>query len=428
MTLACDIQHTEYIAQLARHMVSVPSTSTECQKRGSVALIVRLVIDKSQRFPVFKTPRCLDSATPSELVQCVHSFLKQPDFVDSRAQVLFIQRAKYPGDPWSGHIGFPGGKREPSDISDRETAERETREELGLDLSDPNKFLYMGRLDDTSVMSFFNRLIMVVSPNVYLQIVEGTPELVISDEVASVHWVDFEQMLKRIDNPVVPFASDYKAIPVDIASRTFVSYRKTNPWWFRVFRRMFGNLYYTVLPLQYTVGNTLNGPSKFNNIDDAAAARKSSSKLDLDYGDLEFATDSELYLWGLSLVMLCNLVDLSLPFDPRSVNTGYISIASPWPQMQRYLWADFNWMVNTAHRYLWGHYSRKPWLLSMRTDRMGAREVGQHVDYFKAYFRASKLAFAVSCVIKTLALYQSSKLVFAGLGYLVDTFLGEKKS
>ncbi len=49
--------------------------------------------------------------------------------------LLFIARAEVPGDPWSGHIGFPGGREEPGDESLLHTAIRETREELGLDLS-----------------------------------------------------------------------------------------------------------------------------------------------------------------------------------------------------------------------------------------------------------------------------------------------------
>ncbi len=60
-------------------------------------------------------------------------------------QVLFIERATHPGDPWSGNIAFPGGKVEPDDPGPREAAERETREELDIDLSQAS---YLGRLSD----------------------------------------------------------------------------------------------------------------------------------------------------------------------------------------------------------------------------------------------------------------------------------------
>jgi 8-oxo-dGTP pyrophosphatase MutT (NUDIX family) len=59
--------------------------------------------------------------------------------------ILFLERATMDDDPWSGNIGFPGGKVENGDISPRQTAERETLEEIGLELSTCN---YLGRLSD----------------------------------------------------------------------------------------------------------------------------------------------------------------------------------------------------------------------------------------------------------------------------------------
>ena len=48
------------------------------------------------------------------------------------AQILMIKRAARDGDPWSGHMAFPGGRMEKEDQSLRETAIRETFEEVGL--------------------------------------------------------------------------------------------------------------------------------------------------------------------------------------------------------------------------------------------------------------------------------------------------------
>lgn len=65
---------------------------------------------------------------------------------DDRSEVLFIERARQQGDPWSGHMAFPGGRVEPRDEgSTRRAAERETLEEVGLSLTDAS---YLGRLDD----------------------------------------------------------------------------------------------------------------------------------------------------------------------------------------------------------------------------------------------------------------------------------------
>jgi 8-oxo-dGTP pyrophosphatase MutT (NUDIX family) len=60
-------------------------------------------------------------------------------------EVLLIERAEREGDPWSGHLAFPGGKRDPRDASLLSTSIRETREEVGLAL-DPTWLL--ARLDD----------------------------------------------------------------------------------------------------------------------------------------------------------------------------------------------------------------------------------------------------------------------------------------
>jgi 8-oxo-dGTP pyrophosphatase MutT (NUDIX family) len=51
------------------------------------------------------------------------------------AELLFIRRAQREGDPWSGQIAFPGGRRARHDASLQVTAERETQEELSVNLS-----------------------------------------------------------------------------------------------------------------------------------------------------------------------------------------------------------------------------------------------------------------------------------------------------
>jgi 8-oxo-dGTP pyrophosphatase MutT (NUDIX family) len=61
-------------------------------------------------------------------------------------QVLLIRRAARDGDPWSGHMGLPGGHRETADASLLATAARETAEEIGLALMRDAKLL--GRLPD----------------------------------------------------------------------------------------------------------------------------------------------------------------------------------------------------------------------------------------------------------------------------------------
>jgi len=52
----------------------------------------------------------------------------QPD------SILLIRRADRSGDPWSGHMALPGGRREAGDSDLAGTAIRETAEEVGIRL------------------------------------------------------------------------------------------------------------------------------------------------------------------------------------------------------------------------------------------------------------------------------------------------------
>jgi 8-oxo-dGTP pyrophosphatase MutT (NUDIX family) len=100
------------------------------------------------------------------------------------AELLFIRRAERAGDPWSGHVAFPGGRRDASDLTLEHTARRETQEELALDLSASAE--YIGVLDDLRPRSGALPSI-VVRP--YVFVLRDAVELRPNAEVHSTFWM-----------------------------------------------------------------------------------------------------------------------------------------------------------------------------------------------------------------------------------------------
>jgi 8-oxo-dGTP pyrophosphatase MutT (NUDIX family) len=108
-------------------------------------------------------------------------------------QVLLIRRAERAGDPWSGHMGFPGGREDARDESLIATALRETREELSLDLSRVGRLL--GALNELPAVSRGRTTGMVIAPFVF-ELTEDAPLSYKSDEVAEAVWVPLEPLLR----------------------------------------------------------------------------------------------------------------------------------------------------------------------------------------------------------------------------------------
>lgn len=91
------------------------------------------------------------AAREAEQRAAVALVLRPPEGADLRSLppgellALFIERAHADGDPWSGHMGLPGGRQETVDRDLSETARRETEEETGLRLAEED---LLGRLSD----------------------------------------------------------------------------------------------------------------------------------------------------------------------------------------------------------------------------------------------------------------------------------------
>jgi 8-oxo-dGTP pyrophosphatase MutT (NUDIX family) len=107
------------------------------------------------------------------------------------AELLFIKRAERASDPWSGHMAFPGGRRQATDKALLDTAMRETREEVGLDLASHGRAI--ARLPD--VMPY-SRMPHPITVTAFVFTLDANPApLTLNDEVAEAIWAPFDAIL-----------------------------------------------------------------------------------------------------------------------------------------------------------------------------------------------------------------------------------------
>lgn len=103
--------------------------------------------------------------------------------------VLFIRRAERSGDPWSGHMALPGGRRDLEDPDLVATAIRETAEEVGLEL--PASTL-LGSLDDVVPRT---PVLPPIAVRPYVFALSSRPVLTLNPEVAAARWVYLDHLL-----------------------------------------------------------------------------------------------------------------------------------------------------------------------------------------------------------------------------------------
>lgn len=157
--------------------VSPAETSVLSSDRFSLARIGAALRSRS--------PRTIEGTTHAAAVALV---LRT---TGSGLEALFIKRADHPDDPWSGHVGLPGGRVESGDEGLVETAIRETEEEIGLSLARDRHLL--GPLDETRATARTRSIDMKIAPFVFAA--DRAPDLLtLSDEVAATHWIPLPEL------------------------------------------------------------------------------------------------------------------------------------------------------------------------------------------------------------------------------------------
>lgn len=103
---------------------------------------------------------------------------------------LIMERSAHPGDPWSGHLAFPGGKVEAWDMDSLDTAIRETREEVGLKLQREQ----CSEIRPHAIAGHYSGRKITVAP--YLFEIESKVDLELDDrEAKRAFWVNIQEFL-----------------------------------------------------------------------------------------------------------------------------------------------------------------------------------------------------------------------------------------
>jgi 8-oxo-dGTP pyrophosphatase MutT (NUDIX family) len=105
---------------------------------------------------------------------------------EENAKILMIRRAKKKGDPWSGDMGFPGGRfSNMEDKSIYETALRELYEETGVGENDGIENI--GRLSELLTKAHEKPTPMIITPFVFR--VNKIPIFKRNNEVEELIWI-----------------------------------------------------------------------------------------------------------------------------------------------------------------------------------------------------------------------------------------------
>lgn len=124
------------------------------------------------------------------------------------AEVLLIRRAEHEHDPWSGHMAFPGGRFDPGDPDLLHTAIRETREEVGLDLSENATLL--GPLEPLPAIARGRRIGITIAPFVFA--LERHVELSPNHEVEETLWADLGRLASGDIASIVRYRLDEEVL------------------------------------------------------------------------------------------------------------------------------------------------------------------------------------------------------------------------
>jgi len=141
------------------------------------------------------------------------------DHLPGGLSVLMIKRADREGDRWSGHMAFPGGRKDRGDRNTLATAKRETLEEVALDADRHARLI--GRLSDIPTHPPLRGGAMIITPYVFQ--LRSLPPLVPNHEVADVVWVPLPFLADRANREKMRVAPN--GVPLELPCYLYGEHR-----------------------------------------------------------------------------------------------------------------------------------------------------------------------------------------------------------
>ena len=267
-------------------------------RRAAVALIIRVV-------PAPNSPPPPTPDKPLSLTQFFESdWVNHPN---ARPEILYLHRdntvndvslwqPKVSNNTTEAHVAFPGGRMEPDDEGGLYTAMRQTWEEINIDLAEPC-YTCIGQLDDREITtSLGKRLLMILSPFVFLQLTPQSPQ---PDPVPSttLHWTPLASLVSSHKPP------KWSTVTVDAASRIAPKHSAILRFLVRIF---IGTMEFPAIILQ---------PSQPSSAVDPQSSKK-HDVLEKGIPSQPPVSFNQLKLWGLSLGMTLDLMSYMILPSP----------------------------------------------------------------------------------------------------------------
>ncbi|KAI0344133.1 hypothetical protein BDW22DRAFT_1392450 [Trametopsis cervina] len=430
-------EHATILPLLSRALHQIRSTPPRViaspatqPRRAAVALIIRIAPPPT--YPV--SP----STSTQPLTTDLTEFFKL-DWVNatgSRPEILFLQREN-PQESSNGgrmnetsqgsreaHVAFPGGRTEAGDEGGMYTAMRQTWEEIGLDLAE-SAYLPIGQLDDREITtSLGKRLLMILSPFVFLQV---TPHTTPVDPApgTTLHWVPLTELVPNVLTARTPKGKGknkktrqqnelreprprWSSVTVDASSRLA---SRHSPILRLLVKVLVGNMTFPAIvidPAETTIISSLTADEKA--IDEKRARVENghpASRLPRRSGN------GELKLWGLSLGMTLDLLAQMTPaanttatgaLVPPDSATDSIVIPVLAPSLTsvlpRFSYPDVNfwiWVFGKRYREV-----VRGWEASVRAGGVNDRRINWTGSALNTFYAAVRKALVVVIVVRAI--------------------------